>query len=37
VIYLMLTRSIAWCGLLYLGAGLLVLLIRRKPEPLAEI
>jgi len=37
VIYLMLTRSIAWSGLLYLGAGLLVLLIRRKPEPLAEI
>jgi hypothetical protein len=37
VIYLMLTRSIAWCGVLYLGAGLLVLLIRRKPEPLAEI
>jgi hypothetical protein len=36
VIYLMLTRSIAWSGLLYLGAGLLVLLIRRKPEPLAE-
>lgn len=37
VIYLMLTRSIAWSGLLYLGAGVLVLLIRRKPEPLAEI
>ncbi|HEY6927460.1 MAG TPA: DUF4184 family protein [Steroidobacteraceae bacterium] len=37
VIYLLLTRSIAWSGLLYLGAGLLVLLIRRKPEPLAEI
>ena len=37
VIYLMLTRSIAWSGLLYLGAGLLVLLIRRKPERLAEI
>lgn len=37
VIYLMLTRSIAWSGLLYLGAGLLVLLTRRKPEPVAEI
>ena len=37
VIYLMLTRTIAWSVLLYLGAGLLVLLIRRKPEPLAEI
>lgn len=37
VIYLMLTRSIAWFGMLYLGAGLLVLLIRRKPEPVAEI
>lgn len=37
VIYLMLTRSIAWSVFLYLGAGLLVLLIRRKPEPLAEI
>jgi hypothetical protein len=33
----MLTRSIAWSGLLYLGAGLSVLLVRRKPEPLAEI
>jgi len=37
VIYLMLTRSIAWSGVLYLGAGLLVLLLRRKLEPLAEI
>jgi hypothetical protein len=37
VIYLMLTRSIACSGLLYLGAGLLVLLTRRKPEPVAEI
>jgi hypothetical protein len=37
VFYLMLTRSIAWFGLLYLGAGLLVLLIRRKPELLPEI
>jgi len=37
VIYLLLTRSIAWSGLLYLGAGMLVLLIRRKPEPLAEV
>jgi uncharacterized protein DUF4184 len=36
VIYLMLTRSIAWFTLLYLGAGLLVL-ARRKPEPLPEI
>lgn len=37
VFYLMLTRSIAWCGLLYLGAGLLVMLSRRKPELLPEV
>jgi hypothetical protein len=36
VIYLLLTRSIAWFGLLYLAAGLLfVFLARRKPQPLA--
>lgn len=37
VIYLLLTRSIAWFGLLYLTAGLLLVLARRKPEPVAEI
>ena len=37
VIYLLLTRSIAWFGLLYLAAGLLFVLARRKPEPVAEI
>jgi hypothetical protein len=37
IIYLMLTRSIAWSGLLYLAAGLLVTLSRRKPEAVAEI
>ncbi len=36
VIYLLLTRSIAWFGTLYLLAGLFVTLNRRKPEPLAE-
>jgi hypothetical protein len=37
VIYLLLTRSIAWFGLLYLVAGLFVILTRRKPEPVPEI
>jgi hypothetical protein len=37
VIYLMLTRSIAWFALLYLAAGLFLMLARRKPEPIAEV
>jgi hypothetical protein len=37
LVYLLLTRTIAWFMALYLGAGLLVLLIRRKPEPVVEI
>jgi len=36
VIYLMLTRSIAWFAVLYLAAGLLVTTVNRKPEPVAE-
>jgi hypothetical protein len=36
VIYLMLTRSIAWFGLLYLGAGLLISWSRKKSERVAE-
>jgi hypothetical protein len=36
VIYLLLTRSIAWFGMLYLLAGLFVTLSRRKPEPVPE-
>jgi hypothetical protein len=37
VIYLLLTRSIAWFMMLYLAVGLLVMLGRRKPEPVAEV
>ena len=37
VIYLLLTRSIAWFMMLYLAAGLLVMLGRRKPEPVVEV
>jgi Domain of unknown function (DUF4184) len=36
VIYVLLTRSIAWFALLYLIAGLVVTLTRRKPEPVPE-
>jgi hypothetical protein len=36
VIYLLLTRSIAWFVALYLSAGLFVTLNRRKPEAVAE-
>jgi hypothetical protein len=36
VIYLMLTRSIAWFGLLYLAAGLFLIRARRKLESLVE-
>jgi len=36
VIYLLLTRSIAWFGTLYLLVGLFLTLSRRKPQPLAE-
>jgi hypothetical protein len=36
VIYLLLTRSIAWFGMLYLVAGLFVTVNRRKPEPIPE-
>jgi Domain of unknown function (DUF4184) len=35
IIYLMLTRSIAWFAVLYLAAGLLVT-VNRKPEPVTE-
>jgi hypothetical protein len=37
VIYLLLTRSIAWFGMLYLAAGLLFILARRKPEAVAQV
>lgn len=37
VIYLLLTRTTAWFMVLYLGAGLLVLAFRRKPEPMVEV
>jgi uncharacterized protein DUF4184 len=37
VIYLLLTRAIAGFVMLYLIAGLLVSLNRRRPEPLAEV
>jgi hypothetical protein len=37
IIYVMLTRSIAWFVVLYVAAGSLILLSRRKPEPLAEL
>lgn len=37
VIYLLLTRAIAWFVALYLAAGLFVTLNRRKPEPVAEV
>ena len=36
VIYLLLTRSIAWFAVLYLVAGLL-LIVSRKPEPVPEL
>jgi Domain of unknown function (DUF4184) len=36
VIYLLLTRAIAWFATLYLAAGLCITLNRRKPEPVAE-
>jgi Domain of unknown function (DUF4184) len=36
VIYLLLTRAIAWFAALYLAAGLLAALNRRRPEPLVE-
>ncbi len=36
VIYLLLTRSIAWFMVLYLSAGLLITSNRRKPEPIVE-
>jgi hypothetical protein len=36
VIYLLLTRAIAWFGFLYLVAGSFVTFTRRKPEPLPE-
>jgi hypothetical protein len=36
VIYLMLTRSIAWFAVLYLAAGLFVTFTQKKPEPLPE-
>jgi hypothetical protein len=37
VIYLLLTRAIAWFAALYLAAGLIVTYGRRRPEPLAEL
>jgi preprotein translocase subunit SecG len=37
VIYLLLTRAIAWFAFLYLAAGLLVTFSRKKPEPVAEM
>lgn len=37
VVYLLLTRTIAWFMALYLAAGLLVLAFRRKPEPMVEV
>lgn len=36
IIYLLLTRTIAWFGALYLLAGLFVTLTRKKPQPVAE-
>jgi hypothetical protein len=36
LMYLLLTRSIAWFMALYMAAGMLVLLMRRKPEPMVE-
>ena len=36
VIYLMLTRAIAWFAALYLAAGLFVTFTQKKPEALAE-
>jgi hypothetical protein len=36
VIYVLLTRAIAWFGMLYLLVGLFVSVNRRRPEPLAE-
>jgi hypothetical protein len=36
VIYLLLTRAIAWFVTLYLAAGLCITLNRRKPEPVVE-
>jgi hypothetical protein len=36
IIYLLLTRAIAWFFTLYLAAGLFVTLSRRRPEPVAE-
>lgn len=37
VIYLLLTRTIAWFVALYIAAGLVLTFGRRKPEPLAEL
>jgi hypothetical protein len=37
VIYFLLTRSIAWLMVLHLAVGLLVMLGRRKPEPVVEV
>jgi len=37
LVYLLLTRTIAWFMALYLGAGLLVLIIRRKPERVVKV
>ncbi len=37
VIYLLLTRAIAWFAMLYLLAGLFATLTRRKPEPVPEL
>jgi hypothetical protein len=36
LMYLLLTRSIAWFMAFYMAAGMLVLLMRRKPEPMVE-
>jgi len=36
VIYMLLTRSIAWFAVLYFATGLFVSLTR-KPEPVAEV
>src|SRR6185437_15314101 len=37
VIYLLLTRTIAWFAMLYLATSLIVTFSRRKPEPLPEL
>lgn len=37
VIYLLLTRTIAWFATLYLATGLIVAFSRRKPEPVPEL